>query len=879
MSTDLMNELNAKLNSEVFPLVNKPGRYTGNEINVIKKDWSNELVKFALIFPDLYEIGMSHIGFEILYHILNQQRNALAERVYAPAADMEEKLRAKGLPLFSLESKQPLCKFDVLGFTLQYELHYTNVVNILDLAGLPIWSQERDNAHPLVIAGGPCAFNPEPLADFIDAFVIGDGEELVVELIELLHQAKSRKLARNEILSQMARMRGIYVPQFYQVQYDERGRVSSIKPREPELPQPIVANTIEELKPHYYPLKPLVPLIETTHDRYSVEIMRGCTQGCRFCNAGVIYRPVRERPVAELVQQVTTVIRNTGYDEISLASLSTSDYSQILPLLDRLTSVLEPQMVNVSFPSLRTETFSPELARHASKVKKSGLTLAPEAGTERLRNIINKTNSNADLLRSVEIAFNEGWDKVKLYFMIGQPGETNDDLDGIVGLIRDALKIAHRYKRSSLHVSISPFSPKPHTPFQWAAQNSISEIQSKVFYLKDRLPQSGRMKLNWREPEVSFLEGIMARGDRRLGAVIARAWELGARFDAWSEQFRYELWLQAFRESGIEPDDYARGRDVDELLPWDHISKGVSKEFLKREYLWALDERITPDCRDSLCNACGLMSHPACEEILFQKREAAAGEIARSAPNEGSEAIEFGRIPKKIKTAAEPAIRILRLKYEKKEPIRFTSHLDLIRIFERSFRRAGIKLVYSQGFHPHPKIAYGPPLAMGFTSDAEYLDLQYYREQERDIKLALNRNLPAGLYVLDTRILYGKPHSLTSIINRAEYQVTLYRQFDQSYLNQVIAQFLQRSQIVMERVRDNSTQQMDIRPFIDTIAVDGPSSQLRLSLNFVNGKTVRVQEVLNLMLGLTDEEIALSRIHRTNLFVQYGDLRLTPMEI
>ncbi|MDZ7318788.1 MAG: TIGR03960 family B12-binding radical SAM protein [candidate division KSB1 bacterium] len=874
-----MNELDAKLNSEIFPLVNKPGRYIGNEINVIKKDWSNELVKYALIFPDLYEIGMSHIGFEILYHILNQQPNALAERVYAPAADMEEKLRATGLPLFSLESKQPLQNFDVLGFTLQYELHYTNVLNILDLAGLPILSQERDDAHPLVIAGGPCAFNPEPLADFIDAFVIGDGEELVVELTHLLQQAKSRKLTRNEILSQMAQLPGIYVPQFYQVQYDENGRVRSVDAKEKGLPQPVVARTIEELKPEYYPLKPLVPLIETTHDRYSVEIMRGCTQGCRFCNAGVIYRPVRERPVEELVQQVTTVVRNTGYDEISLASLSTSDYSQILPLLDRLTSVLEPQMVNVSFPSLRTETFSAELARHASKVKKSGLTLAPEAGTERLRNVINKTNSNADLLRSVEIAFNEGWDKVKLYFMIGQPGETDDDLDGIVGLIREALKIAHRYKRSSLHISISPFSPKPQTPFQWAAQDSISEIQRKVFYLKDRLPQSGRMKLNWREPEVSFLEGIMARGDRRLGAVIARAWQLGARFDAWSEQFRFDLWEQAFQELGIATADYTRQRELNEVLPWDHISKGVSKDFLKREYQWALEERITPDCRDSFCHACGMMSQPVCEQILFQKSEDSSGTPSRPAADEGSKQVDYGRIPKKLKVPTEPAVRILRLKYEKKESIRFTSHLDLIRIFERSFRRASIKLVYSQGFHPHPKIAYGPPLAMGFTSAAEYLDLHYYREQERDIKLALNRNLPAGLQVLDTRILYGKPHSLTSIINRAEYQVKLHRHFDQSYLTQVIAEFLQQPQIVMERIRDNGAQQMDIRPFIERIAVDGTSGCLLLSLNFINGKTVRVQEVLNVMLGLTDEEIALSRIHRNNLFIQYGDLRLTPMEI
>ncbi len=852
--------------NQILPLVTKPGRYMGNEINVIKKDWSKVDVTFALVFPDLYELGMSYVGFDILYHILNRESNIAAERVFAPEFDLEKILKERGYHLFSLETKRFLHEFDLVGFTLQYELHYTNILNILELGGIALLAKDRENQAPIVLAGGPCAFNPEPLSDFIDAFIIGDGEGIVLEIARLVSEARAKKMNRVDILKSLSRISGVYVPQFYG---STAGNHSMIAPLSGDVPEKIQARVIESLSPSNYTDRPLVPLIETTHDRFSMEIMRGCSRGCRFCNAGIIYRPVRERPVDELIAQAESVIENTGYDEVSLVSLSTSDYRELRELLSSLIRILNKRSVNVSFPSLRSETFTPELAKFAKSVRKSGITLAPEAGTERLRKVINKNNTNDDLLRAVTLAFNEGWNLVKLYFMIGQPGEREEDMEGIVSLIQQVVSIANTYKDRNIHVSISPFTPKPLTPFQWAAQDSMAELNRKIDFLRDRI-RSKRVKLSWRDPEVSFLEGVLGRGDRRLNAVIKRAWELGARFDAWSDHFNFAIWKTAFQESSIDPFEFSKERPQDAMFPWDHISKGITKSFLKREFKNALDGEETQDCRLSTCHACGLMEQPVCQDIIREK-------IKIKKPDPASSA--FGRSKKMVQARQEPTIQLMRLKYTKNEEIRFTSHLDMIRIFERAFRRADINLAFTQGFNPHPKIAYGPPLMMGYSSEAEYLDIHLLRDREVNLRIVLNRVLPAGIEVIDSKLMYGKPESLVSIINQADYRIHLNKTFDQSYLKEQISEFLHREEIWVVRDKKGVLDKIDIKPFIQDITTDSYPDTILITTQIKQGTSARISEILREIFSFTDEETALSRTNRTGLFVHNGVIRLTPIEL
>jgi len=864
-----MKDFKKILTNEILPLVNKPGRYLGNELNVVKKDWSRIDVTFALIFPDLYELGMSYIGFEILYHILNRESYVAAERVFAPDKDLEAILKERSYPLFSLENKRALNDFDVIGFTIQYELHYTNILNILDLGQIEINSKDRKDGDPLVIAGGPCTYNPEPLADYIDAFIIGDGEEISVEIARFIKEARTNNMNRQQILKELSSIKSVYVPQFYDQASDNS---HEIVPIVEGIPTKIEGRIIEKLDSSSYPNRPLVPIIETTHDRFSMEIMRGCSRGCRFCNAGIIYRPVRERSVFDLIKYATNVINNTGYEELSLLSLSTSDYGQLDELMKGLSKTLSEKGVNVSFPSLRSETFTPEIAKFARSIRKSGITLAPEAGTEHLQSVINKNNRNEDLLRAVRLAFDEGWKLVKLYFMIGLPQETDDDLQGIVDLVQEVLKIARLYRDRNINVSISPFSPKPHTPFQWAAQNSADELNRKISFLKERLGNK-RIKFNWRDPRVSFLEAVMGRGDRDLSKVIRTAWENGAKFDAWSDMFRFDVWQHAFEVNGIDPKSYIREKDLDEKLPWDHIFKGVTKSFLKREYEHSVLGKETPDCRLSGCHACGLMHHDACQEIIHSEK--------KEVKTKNNDSQNFGRTKKLVPNNSEPTVIQIRLQYSKKADMRYASHLDMIRLFDRSFRRANLKLVYTQGFHPHPKIAYGPSLPTGYESESEYLDIHLYRERDVNIDMILNRILPEGIRILKSKIILGKNVSLVSLINRAQYKIKLLNSVDQSFLNDRLNEYLEQETIEVFREKKGGTSKsIDIKPFIDRIELNESPDTLFLSTILEQGKTARVSEILGSLLDLSANEIALAQVTRLGLFIEQAENSLaTPMEV
>jgi radical SAM family uncharacterized protein len=600
------------LNS-ILHQVTKPARYTGGEWNSRVKDWDKTQIRIALSYPDLYEIGMSNMALPILYELLNSQPDVLAERVFAPWPDMEAAMKTADIPLFSLESKHQLKEFDIIGFSLGYELTYTNVLNMLHLAQIPVLASERNDSHPIVIAGGSCVLNPEPMADFIDFFIIGDGEEVLLELLDSFRNWKGHRATKKDLFRQVAAIPGIYVPNLYQVEYQADGLLKSITPTVPQASQTIQRRVVTKLPPP--PTKPVIPYIEVIQDRGAIEIQRGCSRGCRFCQAGVIYRPVRERPQQEVLQAVGELITNCGYDEVSLVSLCTSDYPGIDQMLTGLSH--RYQNLTLSLPSLRIDGFSVKLVDSLPSHRKTGLTFAAEAGSERLRRIINKTVSEDELLKTAAAAFNRGWTSLKLYFMLGLPTETIDDIEGIIQLVDKVRSMGRKAtgKKPQIRISLSTFVPKPHTPFQWVAQEGEQQLASKHELLKQGLHRKG-IRLSWQDPKVSLLEAVLSRGDRRLGKVIYRAWQLGSTFDAWNEHLKYENWLGAFNETGLNPSFYAqRERPLDELLPWAHIDVGLTTAFLKQEYQRAIAGEETPDCRYNACNACGLQHwQPACQQ-------------------------------------------------------------------------------------------------------------------------------------------------------------------------------------------------------------------------------------------------------------------------
>jgi radical SAM family uncharacterized protein len=595
----------------VLKRVEKPARYIGMEQNSIKKDLNNMSVKFAFSFPDVYEVGMSHLGMHILYNLINNDKNYACERVFAPWIDMEEEMRKEGIPLFSLENKEEVSNFDFLGFTLQYEMSYTNILNILDLSNIPFKAKERDENYPLIIAGGPCAYNPEPLADFFDIFVIGEGEEVTLELIKLYEKHKSGNYNKEVYLKEAAQIQGIYVPCFYDVSYNDDGTIKEMFPLVDDVPRIINKRMVKDLDTMFTPEKMIVPFIDTVHDRITMEIFRGCTHGCRFCQAGIIYRPIREKSHDRLMEIAEKLVDSTGYETISLSSLSSCDYSSLLLLTKNLIEKFEERKVGVSLPSLRLDSFSIDVLKEIEKVRKSGLTFAPEAGSQRLRDVINKGVSEGDLINAVSYAFKEGWSRIKLYFMIGLPTETDEDVLGIKELsylVKDLFFNRPKEERIGnfkVTASASCFVPKPFTPFQWVGQDTIDEFMRKIYLVKDSI-RDNKVSFNYHDADLSYLEAIFARGDRRLSKVLIRAWEKGCKYDGWSEHFKFEFWLEALEESNIDGAFYAnRFREIDEVLPWDFINPGVSKSYLAKEYNKSLKGDTTKDCRLG-CRACGI---------------------------------------------------------------------------------------------------------------------------------------------------------------------------------------------------------------------------------------------------------------------------------
>ena len=605
---------NLALTDEILMSIDKPARYIGQEVNMVKKDLSDIDVRFAMCFPDVYEIAMSHLGIQILYDMFNQMDGVYCERVYSPWTDLDKIMREKKIPLFTLETQSPVKEMDFLGITIQYEMCYTNILQILDLSNIPLIATDRTDEDPIVIGGGPCTYNPEPIADFFDIFYMGEGETQYKALIELYRENKRNNGSRYDFLKEAAKLPGMYVPMFYDVEYNEDGTIKSFAPNTEGIPETVTKELVLDLSDTVYPEKPLVPYIKATQDRVVLEIQRGCIRGCRFCQAGMIYRPVRERSLEFLKDKAIKMLKNTGHEEISLSSLSSSDYSRLPELMDFLINELKGKGVNISLPSLRVDAFSLDVMSKVQDIKKSSLTFAPEAGSQRMRNVINKGLTEEDILNGCSLAFNGGWNKVKLYFMLGLPTETEDDMKAIAELAEEVAKKYYEIPKSERNgkvmvtASSSFFIPKPFTPLQWAPMCSKDEFQRRAYVVNDRMKEmlnKKSLKYNYHDPDVSIIEGLLARGDRKIAKVIMKVYEKGGIYDAWGEYFDYDRWLDALAESNIDLDFYTtRQRELDEIFPWDFINTGVTKEFLKREWNNAMNEVVSPNCKMK-CQGCG----------------------------------------------------------------------------------------------------------------------------------------------------------------------------------------------------------------------------------------------------------------------------------
>lgn len=804
----------------------KPSRYINHELNAVHKEAP---VKVALAFPDIYEIGMSHLGLRILYKIINDLPFASAERVFSPWIDLEAGMKAKGSLLSSLESGRPLNKFDIAGFSLQYELSYTTVLNMLNLGGIPLKTKDRLNGgerYPLIIAGGPCTVNPMPMSPFIDAFLIGDGEEAVTEILETYHGWKmSGDNYKESLLKALSGIEGIYVPILHRL---ENLNSSFVKRR-----------FIASLDDAPYPDKPIVPYTSIVHDRINIEVSRGCPMGCRFCQAGMIYRPVRERSPQKALELAEKALKNTGYEEVSFTSLSAGDYSCLLQLTQEFNNRFAKDNISLSLPSLRVAAVNRDLIREIRTVRKTGFTIAPEAGTDRLRKVINKDFSDEDYENSLTVLFDEGWLNLKLYFMIGLPTETDEDIDGIIHMALKAQKTARKYskRRVNINIGVSPFVPKAHTPFQWYGQLPAEELKRKKNRIRGVLSKKG-LNIKGHDVEMSFLEAAFARGDERLSPLIEMAWSLGCRLDGWSEVFDFKKWEKAMEAVGLDIKDFAqRNYEQSDSLPWDGIDMGVTKEFLWREYRKALTGELSSDCR-KVCHNCGLSCDKASGKGKSEEAEPLVQDISTS--------LRISVSPVQFVNRFKP-VRI-RVEFSKTGILKYLSHLELMILYQRAVRRAEFPIEYSKGFHPAPEISFGPPLGVGIAGLSEYFDMKvtppFDLIRNRD---KLNSLLPEGASIRCMSAVPANAESLNSFVTCYEYEV---KGGDLSG----VRLFLSEKEVLAKREKYD----INLREMVEEAEIVGEDAA-RIALADRGDKKVRLGEILPVVFNTPMEELTVTR--------------------